>query len=343
MVTAKESPCQQFSAWNSPGLAEMALRQLEQNYKLPCLPPSTLDSASDLRGFNLGQHELVGGFSKSIPLYQDISYPIENPYFKSSHFPLSNGIRVTDKPVDASFAPQKRFLIFDQSGNDTRLFFSPVFSPQNRVFPSKTPAFANGPSEKVAARVEEKWGENNLSDEEGDMREDSEEIDALLYSDSDDEYDDDDDDENDEVTSTGHTPFEIDEKLLEEEVASCDGSPKRQKLLNGKYKKSSFGESPLLNRAISCNYEDDGEHSSYRISYDDDDDLDSSKRETKVKIRQALKMLENIIPGLNSSKDPLSIIDKAITYLKSMKTEAESLGLNYPGPEPAHGSSGSGH
>ncbi|GFP87048.1 hypothetical protein PHJA_000848600 [Phtheirospermum japonicum] len=97
---------------------------------------------------------------------------------------------------------------------------------------------ANAPFGETAARanpeflskpmiVEERWDENHLSDgeDEYEMLEDSEEIDALFYSDSD-------DDDDDEVTS----PFTIGESykekiLLEEpteQVARSDDSPKRR-------------------------------------------------------------------------------------------------------------------
>ncbi|KAK6156798.1 hypothetical protein DH2020_011046 [Rehmannia glutinosa] len=289
MVTAKESQTsQQLSARNSPNLAQMAPVQLDQNYGLPYFSVAFQGQPnSDLCGLNTGRPECI------------------------------------------------RFLIFDRSGNHTRLFFSPSFSPQNRVIASNTPASANGFCEKVASQVDdrfllnpEKWAENDLNDGEGEMLDDTEEINALLYSDSDDEDTDDDDGENDEVTSMRHNPFSIEEgydkrKLfneLIEEVASSDDSPKRQRLLDGRYKKSSL--------VSSCGYYKDDEEYSYvgaRSSYDG---IDSSKRDKKVKIHETLKILESIIPGLKS-KDPVSIIEKAIVYLESMKIEAEALGLSY--------------
>ncbi|KAK6143678.1 hypothetical protein DH2020_024026 [Rehmannia glutinosa] len=385
MVTAKESrTCPQFSAWNSSHLDHMALMQLEQNYSLPYFPPSKLNanvaafpgrSASNLPGLNTGQQY---GFLKPAPPYCNVSYPNGNPYLKDSQCALSHGFGVSDTPIDD--APQKRFLIFDQSGNKTRLFFSPSFSSKSQIFASNTPSSTNGPFGEMAGRgdrkfsmkpiieekwaenkifasttpssakgpfgemastrvdqkfsmkpiIEERWDENNLADHgESEMFEDSEEINALFDSDSDDEYDDndddDDDDDDDEVTSTGQSPFIVEEGYnKDEELLEKLEAPKRQKLVDGKYKKSSL--------AISRSYEDDAE-SSYagdRKSYDDDINH-SSKRENKVKIRRALKMLESIIPDELHSTDPLSIIDKAIVYLKSMKIEAESLGLGYLG------------
>ncbi|GFQ08710.1 hypothetical protein PHJA_003015000 [Phtheirospermum japonicum] len=59
-------------------------------------------------------------------------------------------------------------------------------------------------------------------------------------------------------------------------------------------------------------------------------DIDPSKRDKKVKIRETLKILESIIPGSKSDKDPISVIEKAIFYLESMRIEAEALGLTGP-------------
>ncbi|KAK6136250.1 LOW QUALITY PROTEIN: hypothetical protein DH2020_030013 [Rehmannia glutinosa] len=170
-------------------------------------------------------------------------------------------------------------------------------------------------------------GENDLNDGEGEMLDDTEEINALLYSDSDDEDTDDDDGENDEVTSMRHNPFSIEEgydkcKLfneLIEEVASSDDSPKRQRLLDGRYKKSSL--------VSSCGYYKDDEEYSY-VGARSSNAMVSIRRDKKVKIHETLKILESIIPGLKS-KDPVSIIEKAIVYLESMKIEAEALGLSY--------------
>ncbi|KAL0412667.1 UNVERIFIED_CONTAM: Transcription factor [Sesamum radiatum] len=308
----------------------------------------------DLRGLNINQQDAVGGFLNLRPPCGNICFPTGNQCMKDLPCALPRRLGATDKPVNASWAPQKKFLIFDQSGSHTRLFFSPSFAPRDQNFTSKIPASANGQCEQVASRVDEqflmkpivgeKWDENHLTDGEDEMLEDTEEINALLYSDSDDEYDDNDDDddcENDEVTSTGHSPFSIEEDYkdksleeLKEEVASSDESPKRRRLLDGKYKKSSLASAQtLLKRTIPCNYEDDVE-SSCAGERNSHDDIGSCKREKKVKIRQALKILESIIPGLTRN-DPLSIIDKAITYLKSMKTEAEALGLSYPKSKPS--------
>lgn len=350
MAAAKES--QQFTDRNSSYLDNMAFPHLDKDLNLPYFPPNKCTAnaallgqyASDLPSLNTGQQNAVGGFRKLLPPPCGISNPTGDLYPKDL---LCESHQTVEEPFSASLAPsQRRFLIFDQSENHTRLFFSPSFSPLDQIFASKTPASANGLFGKVATQVdqhiskepiiEEKWDENHMSDGEDEMLEDSEEIDALLYSDSDDDDYDEEDGENDEVTSTRHSPLlsleegydraKLADELTEEEVASSDESPKRRKLLDGEYKKSS-----LESGGKPCSYEDDAESScgDERNPYDGA----TSKRETKAKMRKALEMLESIIPGLDE-KDPLSIIDGAVAYLKAMKSEAESLGLGA-----SHGSS----
>lgn len=347
MVTAEESQtCQQFDAWNSPCFDHMAPLLLEKDSSLPYFTPASTASIafpgqpnSDLNGLNTEQLNAAGGVVNLLP-----PYPTREPCLEDSHCALPRRLGISDKPIDAFCIPQKRFLIFDQSRNHTRLFWSPSFSPQNQSIASKTPAIHSSKHEKVASQldpqfvgkrvVEDMWDENHLT--EGEMLEDSAEINALLYSDSDDEYrgDSDSDGENGEVTSMFRSPFcnEVGydkDKLLEELMTGSDGSRKRQRLLDGGYKKSSLlsVDSPV-EQASPCFYEADAESScgGAREPYDD---VESSNREKKVKVRDALKILEGIIPGLNSN-DPLYIIEKAIAFLKSMRTEAEALGLSYP-------------
>ncbi|XP_022855569.1 transcription factor bHLH143-like [Olea europaea var. sylvestris] len=339
MVKAKES-CQQLSAWNLPNLDDVALLQLRQNNSLPWFPNSSTFSAnvgfpgctiSNLPGSKTGQLNRVDGFFQHLCRRFESSSPIINPYLKDSQCGLSYGLGMSANPAGASFTSQKKFLIFDQSDNNTRLFFSPSFSPsQNQIVASNTAAGGCGTCDEMAVQMDqepqslvkpiilEKWDENDSAGG-SEVHEDTEEINALLYSNSNDEYDD--DGENDEVTSTGHTPLTIEEGYdkdiqigeLVEEVASSNGSVKRQKLLDGGYKKSSLLDTRgPVKRDSPLNYEDDvesscaGEHNS--------DDIDSIKRVKKVKIRESLKILQSIIPGLKN-KDPLLIIDKAISYL----------------------------
>ncbi|CAI9770277.1 unnamed protein product [Fraxinus pennsylvanica] len=333
----------------------MTLFQLRQNNRLSCFPNSSsfaanvgfpVRSISNLPGSNTGQLNRVDGFFQNLPPRWESSSPIINPYLKDSQCCLSHGIGMSMNPAGASFTSQKKFLIFDQSGHNTRLFFGPSFFPsQNQIISSNTASGGHGTCDEVAVPteqeqqslvkpvVQEKWDENHLTGG-SEVHEDTEEINALLYSNSNDEYDD--DGENDEVTSTGHTPFTIEERYdkdiqigeLVEEVDSSNGSTKRQKLLDGGYKKSSLVDrGGPVKMASPQNYED-VEESSCAGENKFYGDIDSIKRVKKVKIRESLKILESIIPGLKN-KDPLLIIDKAIIYLNSLKLEAETLGISY--------------
>lgn len=305
MFTVKEPrKSQQFSARNSINFDYMVAHPLQLERK-PYFPTPT---PTELQGSDIGQPNRVA---------------IENRFLEVSHCAFERGVGVPDKPSDVCRVPQKRFLCFDQSVDGTRLFFSPQVTPLNHIISSKALVSSDGPFEKVAEQPqivtnplfeEEHWDEN---DEE--MREDTEEINALLYSDSDDEYED-----NDEVTSTGHTgaPFATEEDYYNDRDNLIEhGSSKRQRLIDGKYEKSS-----VLGPSESLMYSNRGDMES------SSDDLNSIKREKKVKIRRALEILKSIIPGAGagpgppSNDDYLSIIENAIVYLKTMKkSEAEAM------------------
>lgn len=269
-----------------------------------------------------------GHFQPLIPHLENLA-PTSVPY--SGHGGLA-------APQYVHSSAQKRFLIFDQSGKDIRLFSSSFHFPsQNQAITPNMPA---GPrslhDEKINVGqpslmklvTETELGENYTSSESGDVREDTEEINALLSFYTDDDDGDCNDDDNDELTSTGHSPFATigdlaeDGKVWEltEEVDSTDGSTKRQKLLDGGYKKSSFGFG-------SSNYGDDVE-SSCAKSKELDEDADSilSTRQKKAKIQEKLRILETILPGFKS-KDPVLIIDEAISYLESLKQKAKAMGV----------------
>ncbi|KAL3567628.1 hypothetical protein D5086_030279 [Populus alba] len=188
--------------------------------------------------------------------------------------------------------------------------------------------------------------ENHFTSEESEMHEDTEEINALLYSD-DDYYDengggsddDGDDSDDDEVRSTGHSPILIKshgtqeqaEKIIEEEGTSSDGPNKRQKLMDGGYKKSSLVDSASSVKVERFHGYDDDMESNYAKRQSQDGEMISilsSKQFRKDKIRATLKILESIIPGAKD-KEPLLVLDEAIDYLKSLKLKAKTVGVSY--------------
>ncbi|XP_021895105.1 transcription factor bHLH143-like [Carica papaya] len=250
-----------------------------------------------------------------------------------------------------SGSSQNRLVIFDQSGNQTRLlcsFLCPARCPNAAVTELMCgPILHEGETIKVdqftpkEAIFHEESDENDLYGEDSEMHEDTEEINALLYSDDDEdcgkEYGNDNDD--DEVMSTGHSPVTIkgaynEQEQLEEiteEVASSDGPHKRQKLLDGGY-----GELLLVGTANSVkskeSHEDDDDvEPSYDIGQAQTEEVGSipgNKRLRNDKIRSTLRILESIIPRAKG-KDPLVVLDEAIDYLKLLKHKGSALGVNW--------------
>ncbi|CAN4111955.1 unnamed protein product [Withania somnifera] len=278
--------------------------------------------------------------------------PTKNKYSSDAERFLPHLIGLKYPPTDASTNSQKRFLIFDQSGNQTRFFFSQGHPPENEIITPKELFDAYGlyqnenlnavveKNSHVKPVIEEKLDGSYVNGEESDTHEDTDEINALLYSSDGIEEDENDDvyGEDDEVTSTDRSPcanqgycgcseYARQSVELTEEVASSDGTCKRQRLLDGGYKKSSSIESKWPN-----DDEDDVEATCIRGSLPSsgkDKDSSLNTRERKVKICQTLRILENLIPGIKS-KDPLLVIDEAIDYLKSLRGKAKALGVELP-------------
>ncbi|KAE8659253.1 hypothetical protein F3Y22_tig00116964pilonHSYRG00457 [Hibiscus syriacus] len=231
---------------------------------------------------------------------------------------------------------EKRFLVFDQSADQTTLIFSSAFGTPIKCLTSwglKSPVAGNfnleDPIAKVNGNIHSGPISTDIFDENGtelqsEMHEDTDELNALLYSDDDSEYT-----EDDEVTSTGHSPSTMtaqDEQYFEgscEEVASSTRLTKKRKLLDG-----SNDYSPLLmdtanswNPNKNLKYEDDAESSCANGQNPRSGDMDSSpgnKRTRKDKIRETVRVLRSIIPG-GEGKDAVVVLDEAIEYLKSLK------------------------
>ncbi|EOA12685.1 hypothetical protein CARUB_v10027906mg [Capsella rubella] len=219
----------------------------------------------------------------------------------------------TTTPHGALESSQKRLVIFDQIGNQTRLMHCPFplrFPSHKAVEPVKLSELHS--LEKAVSGDNEEFGENHSNGKESEMHEDTEEINALLY--SDDDYDDD-CESDDEVMSTGHSPYLCNKRKLDE----FDGPCKRQKLLN---KDNKISESSSLVGTKSST-------KLYGSSFLKDKNI-STKEETgsgisneqskKDKIRTALKILESIVPGAKGN-EALLLLDEAIDYLKLLKRD----------------------
>ncbi|CAA7034825.1 unnamed protein product [Microthlaspi erraticum] len=213
---------------------------------------------------------------------------------------------------------QKRLMIFDQSGNQTRVLRCP-FPLQ---FPSPEPVRLLGVEKcfKEDCVTSKEFDESHLNGKESEMHEDTEEINALLY--SDDDYDDDDCESDDEVMSTGHSPYLIErvcnKREVEEEV---DGPCKRQKLVD---KVNNLRDSSSLVGTESSTKLNGGSsfllpESNISTKEDTGSGL-SNEQSRRDKIRTALKILESVVPGAKGN-EALLLLDEAIDYLKLLKRD----------------------
>ncbi|KAG5241986.1 hypothetical protein OIU77_002863 [Salix suchowensis] len=353
-----------LSTWQSPNFYRMTTSL--DPAQVQCLPafmnPGTYMTNANMSmpglavpsipDFETQQGNEAYGLPQCLPPQSQNFLPGTNPYVKEnlSMFAYGLGRGGVANPI---LGCQRRFFVFDQSGNEKRLIYSSfgVAVPKPTTADAKPiPSYFNykeyaAKMDQMKLKLHEVSDENHFSGKETEMHEDTEEINALLDSDDDDyDYDeddrgsDDDDGDDDEVRSTGHFPIlikshgtqeQVDE--ITEEVTSSDGPNKRQKLIDGGYKKSSpvdTASSVKVERFLG--YDSDTE-SSYAIGQTQKEGMVSilgSKQIRKDKIHATLKILESIIPGAKN-KEPLLVLDEAINYLKSLKLKAKTLGVNF--------------
>ncbi|CAL5417888.1 unnamed protein product [Camellia sinensis] len=337
--------------------------------------------------FNLGQQNAISTYTSPLanvvstnatlqgfPFYgvpqTKASQPIEPrdwfyglPHFHQASTPVSNSIlkeRIYDGPYknrevvapnSASECAQKRFLVFDQSGDQTTLILSskigvPVQCPPAPWGPKLDSGYDLNKIELGTGRdtirspgpiLTDEGNENHGDDMGSEMHEDTEELNALLY--SDDEYGDGDYSEDGEEASTGHSPSvmtlydkrEWFEKS-DEEVASSDWPTKKRKLFDGGY-----DVPPLMNTAASSvkpqkcfDYEDDAQSScadGKNSGLGESGLFSGNKRSRTDTIRETVSKLQNIIP-VGKGKDAIVILDDAINFLISLKHKAEALGVD---------------
>ncbi|XP_047341449.1 transcription factor SAC51-like [Impatiens glandulifera] len=264
------------------------------------------------------------------------------PRFRQAFTSMQNKSAVQRENLKESVEPnpvslqQKRFLVFDQSGDQTTLMFSSGIGNQVPGSASLTPKLDN-----VYAPVPERMNEGNRlntghltddcngyhnDDNESEMREDTEELNALLYSDDDSDCD---DYEEEEETSTGHSP-NIENGEEEEEVANSVG----RRTVVEEEEEVVFDVESVMDTASS------GKRKSW---FEDEQDAESYccrgvKKKKKVgggecdgkskkeKIRETVGILQKIIPG-SRGKDAIVVLDEAIAYLKALQCKAEAVGF----------------
>ncbi|KAF5740168.1 Transcription factor putative isoform 2 [Tripterygium wilfordii] len=241
---------------------------------------------------------------------------------------------------------QKKFLVVDQSGDRTTLIFSSGIGTPVQCLTNPKPSIAcnlnvQDPGTKEnsnfhsAAILRDEIGEKNDSDTLSEMHEDTEELNALLYSDDDSDTDD------DEVTSTGHSPSTLTmhdkQDWFEgssEEVASSIGLTKKRRLFD----KGDNNVAIMLDTAnsvkpkeIFSEYEDDAQSSCANVQNCGSDEgafLSGNKRMRKEKVTETvLDILQSIVPG-GKGKHAIMVLDEAIQYLEALKLKAKALGLD---------------
>ncbi|XP_011077451.2 transcription factor bHLH143 [Sesamum indicum] len=289
---------------------------------------------SGLQELKASQPNDSGNWLYRMPYFHQAFAPAFQEKFPVGRFEF----RQEKSPTIGTAPGQKRFLVFDQSGDKTTLVYSSavqtpvqhgarwVLNPPT-TYNSNKEELRNSINPLRSSVKDENMEDNSRDVTEDEMHEDTEELDALLCSDNDSDFS-----ENDEETSTGHSPSTmtdngIDDLVKEtgEEVDSFLGPTKRQKLLDGGY------NAPSKRKNSACYaFEDDAESSCGNGNKQLKEKLGSSsgcKRSRKEKIRETISILQSIIPSGNG-KNAIVVIDEAIHYLRSLKVKAKALGLD---------------
>ena len=178
----------------------------------------------------------------------------------------------------------KNFIIFDQTDQRSQIMFNPAIAHK-----------FSAPGMNInATYVEDNFGVKEVDHMEREisspMKEDSDDIDALLSleDDEEEEYD-------DEVVSTARTDEDY-----------HPGSPDSFSNYGSKQKKNRYSSSSQKPSASgdSCN----------------------SERKQQQKMKKMVKALRGIVPGGNQM-NTVAVLDEAVRYLKSLKVEVQKLGV----------------
>lgn len=305
---------------------------------------------SGIPGSNFHQINATTGSICYLPSQFDAFPPALNPHEMKKASLVSHEPDGSNPTLGSS---GKRFLVFNQSEKGTRLIYgssSPLFQKLELLKKQPCENFhvdkAEHPTNLSQFDLDipvflEESGENNIDVEETAAHEDTEEINAILYSGDDDNHDEEEDEvEDDEVTSTGHTPRilvqscgkrgHVESKL--DEVGNFSHLNKRQKPTGSEC--CCFNSLPMgtpLKKFNNSNEHESDANSSFAMSQAKEEAkfpaLDGGLSK-KDKICQMMKLLEGIVPG-TEGKDPVVILDKAIEYLKTMKLKAKVLGMRF--------------
>ncbi|PIN10867.1 hypothetical protein CDL12_16539 [Handroanthus impetiginosus] len=263
------------------------------------------------------------------------------PAASNEKFPLDvSDFGQGKSPPMGTVPAQKRFLVFDQSGDKTTLIYSSGIQTPIQFGASwmpNAPTAYNVSKDEPTATIhplrptmnDENIGDNSRDVSEDEMREDTEELEALLCSDDNSDFS-----EDDEETSTGHSPSTMTDNVIRdlveemgEEVDSFAGPAKRQKLSDGGFDVPSMRRTPTSLKTFASSALDDDAESICGNSKESLGSWSSGKRSRKEKISETVGILQSIIPSVNG-KDAIVVIDEAIRYLRSLKVKAKALGVD---------------
>nr|CAD1838113.1 unnamed protein product [Ananas comosus var. bracteatus] len=189
--------------------------------------------------------------SMGFPAYVDPSGAATFSVNGAVPFPLYHNPMIAAFGLQEITSSQRKFTAFDQSRNQTSLIHTSVAAPLITSQGAANPLYMDLQGSN----------ETNVTDGNGveEMHEDTEEIDALLYSDSED-YVDEEEAKEEEEASTGHFPVIISKERSIEEVASSKTLPTKKRRLDSEL------DASLVDTA-----------SSVRVYYSKDDgDVESS-------------------------------------------------------------------
>jgi len=298
----------------------------------------------------LGQANEPHGWFYCLPRFRQSFTPYSNYTIGDGRLPADpcQSCREAITPNAGSDCCQKRFVVVDQSRDQTTLIFSSGIGSPVQCLTSMRPkpnGACNMNGEDLGIKrdsnylsgpiLTDEFNENPRTDMQSEMHEDTEELNALLYSDDESDYT-----EDGEVTSTAHSPCIMtphDKKDWREgsteDVASSAGPTKKRKLYDGGYDNLPS----LVDTASSMKpdgpfeeYEADAESSCANGNNEGSGEMGSSlsgSKRMKEKIRETVNILQSMIPGVRG-KDPIVVLDETIHYLKSLKHRAKALGLD---------------
>ncbi|KAI7732001.1 LOW QUALITY PROTEIN: hypothetical protein M8C21_030189, partial [Ambrosia artemisiifolia] len=311
--------------------------------------PSSPDQQTDWRSLNpnfsstqfgLGPRVMFSSFGNMVspPVYREPCNQFYGlPRYRQGIGPTvkSSAKEVNEKLPKASpvvaretNGVQKKFIVFDQSGDQTTLMYSLGNGPSSAryQFPS-----LNRPKPQFGSHtvcVDKLINENDGNSSQSEMREDTEELNALLS--SDDDYDDEDEDNDDEM-STGHSPClmagirgqkrEVDSGE-EEEVASCEVPLKRCKKDDASSLVNTLEDTACSGKSgVNC--------SGNGVLEEEYDNISCGQKKLRIeKMKETINVLQNLLPGDRSGKNAIMVIDEAIHYFTSLKVQVKALGLD---------------